>query len=96
MKNLYTKTVLFSIILSGVVSCKAQQVLPLNAGWYKSPNGSYFKDLNNELDQFVGTWKANYDDKTISLYIIKKIRKPYYDMEKSFSKDQLNVRYYVP
>ncbi len=95
MKNLYIKTVLINIILFALISCKAQQILPLNAGWYKSPTGSYFKDLNNELDQFVGVWKANYTDKTITLIVSKQLKQPFSMVDKSFYKDELNVRYEI-
>jgi len=30
---------------------------------------SYFKDVNNHLDKFVGTWIGNYDNNTLELEI---------------------------
>ncbi|REC63329.1 hypothetical protein DRF65_06670 [Chryseobacterium pennae] len=45
-----------------VFSCKAQQVLPLNASDYSSPTNSYFKDLDNEL----GTWESIFQNKITS------------------------------
>lgn len=46
---------LFAIILS--FSCKSQTpVVGLEAP-PETPSGAYYKDLNNEFNKFVGTWK---------------------------------------
>ena len=51
------KRIIFALYsFAGFLSCKAQTILPL-----KNHNdlveGVYYKDLDNFLDQFVGTWK---------------------------------------
>ncbi|WP_051289127.1 DUF6705 family protein [Chryseobacterium daeguense] len=35
------------------------------------PNGAYYKDLNNELDKYVGLWKGNWNGKTVYLELKK-------------------------
>ena len=51
-------------------NCKAQNpVLPLKY-WSKEQTNTYYKDLDNELDDFVGTWL--YTDGNNSLKIILK------------------------
>lgn len=78
------------------LSCKAQQqVLPLNTSAFSSPSNSYFKDLNNQLDYYVGTWVSNFDNKVISLVITKEIKRPFEMWDKNFFTDQLIVRYEV-
>lgn len=95
MKNNLIETAAIFVFIFGIISCKAQQVYPLNTSWDDVPTGSYFKDLNNELAQFVGTWKANYSDKSITLIITKELQRPFESMVKSFYRDQLSVRYHI-
>lgn len=89
------KKLFYGLLLFYVMGCRAQQVLPLNSVWDDSPNGSYFKDLSNELNQFVGTWHASFDGKTIKLFISKELQKPFAIFDKSFYKDELVVRYQI-
>ncbi|MCX7551611.1 DUF6705 family protein [Xanthomarina sp. F2636L] len=50
MKHIF---ILFSII--SCLSCKAQS--PLFMADPELPAGTYYKDMNNDMDKFVGTWK---------------------------------------
>ena len=68
MKNIILIIALLSINL---ISC---QVYPLNdKNKSDVPSGSYFKDLDGELNKYVGLWKANWNGKTIYLEL-KKIK----------------------
>ena len=79
-----------------VLCCKAQQqVLPLNNSAFSSPNNSYFKDSNNELDYYVGTWTSNFENKEIKLVIVKEVKKPFEMWKKNFYTDELRVRYEI-
>ncbi|MEJ5103516.1 DUF6705 family protein [Chryseobacterium sp. MYb328] len=78
-----------------VFSCKAQQVLPLNTSGYSSPTNSYFKDSDNELDYYTGTWTGHFQDKTIILQISKQIKIPIERFRKSFYRDQIFVKYEI-
>ncbi len=51
------KQLIIIIIAFAVIACKAQHpVVGLDAS-YDTPEGAYYKDLDNELNKFVGTWK---------------------------------------
>lgn len=91
MKNVYT-ILLFCLVL---ISCKAQQVFPLNTSAYSSPNNSYFKDTNNELDSYEGTWKASFKEKVILLKITKELKIPFVIWDKNNFRDRLLVRYEI-
>ena len=39
-----------------------------------SPNKAYYKDLDGELNQYVGTWKGNWEGKTLFLQL-RKVKK---------------------
>lgn len=91
MKNIFATILLFLVM----ASCKAQQVLPLSSSAFNAPNNSYFKDLNNELDFYVGTWEANFQGKTILLKVTKELKVPFEIWDKNNFKDRLLVRYEV-
>ncbi|SHM87546.1 hypothetical protein SAMN05444360_12027 [Chryseobacterium carnipullorum] len=68
MKKIFS---IITILLSSLLF--SQQVYSLNANGADAPNNSYFKDLNGELDLYVGLWKGNWMGKT--LYIqFKKVK----------------------
>lgn len=66
------------------ISCKAQNIVPLDSKRHKTPDNSYFKDLNGELNKFVGTWKMIVNDTILTIVIEKKekvlINNRYFDM----------------
>ena len=66
MKNIF----LISVILLSF-SCRAQQTYPLDTDYKTVANYSYLKDNNNELIPFIGTWKAAFDSKEITIKIDK-------------------------
>ncbi|RXM40628.1 hypothetical protein BOQ62_04720 [Chryseobacterium sp. CH21] len=77
---------IFLIILSIItISCKAQ-IYPLN---YKEdvPNGAYYKDLDGELDKYVGLWKGTWNEKT--LYLDLRKVKYFYNGNYSYYRDQI-------
>ena len=76
MKNIILVIILF---ITGV-SCKAQTTISLEQAYQysKSDDGipetvTYVKDINNRLDQFVGTWKGSYNGKNYEFKFIKKL-----------------------
>jgi hypothetical protein len=56
------------------LSCKAQSpVVDLEArGLPEDYSNYYFKDLNNELDKYVGTWKYENGNTSLTIQLIKK------------------------
>lgn len=68
MKNIILTTIIAFITLA----CKAQTV-GLDAKYGGLPLGAYFKDLNNEMDKYVGTWQYINGNDTLTIVIQKKI-----------------------
>ncbi|MCA6069478.1 hypothetical protein JI747_020145 [Chryseobacterium sp. RG1] len=74
------KNIIFILILLLSFSCKSQSIISLEQAYVysKSDDGlpetvTYVKDINNRLDQFVGTWKGSYGGKQYEFRFIKKI-----------------------
>lgn len=78
-----------------IISCKAQQVLALKSSWDNAPQSSYLKDLDNDLNQYEGTWASFDNGKHIKLIIIKELQKQFKDMNKTLYKDQLLIRFEI-
>ena len=79
-----------------VLSCKAQQnSLPLNTLMDDIPQGAYVKDLNNELNPYIGVYKANYKGNEITLFINKVEHKFEKRTNKDYFMDVLDVKYIV-
>lgn len=69
------KTIYFNIIglLLLSMSCKAQSpIVPIDNKYKDTPLGGYFKDLNNELDKFTGTWLFTNGNTSFKIKIDKK------------------------
>lgn len=94
MKNTIFKTFLLLGLISSFLSCKAQQY-PLNTDYDEVPDYSYLKDLNNELDPYIGTYKTNYNGKEVILYITKVNDKLEKRPQKVFYRDVLTIKYIV-
>lgn len=60
--------ILFTFIFS---SCKAQ-IAPLYQIDTDLPEGTHFKDLDNDLDHFEGTWKWQRNDSIVTIVLQKK------------------------
>ena len=91
------KTILFALCsFAGFLSCKAQQIVPLNTYANSIQNNDYLKDLNNELDFFIGTYQTHYQGNTYTLYITKIIKQPFYDgVSTNYFQDVLSMRYTI-
>jgi len=54
--------------------CKAQTpVLSINTHDYGYTNGAYYKDINNDLNKFIGTWKYTNGTTTLTITLQKKV-----------------------
>jgi len=67
------KKTLIILLITSVNFISAQQIFPLNTSKIDYPNGAYYKDLDGELNQYVGTWKGTWNGKTVYLQL-KKIK----------------------
>lgn len=85
MKNIYNIILLFSVLI-----CKAQSpILPLMDP--SSTQGAYYKDLNNELAKFVGTWKYQNANETLTIVLEKKTM--FFNVDDNFYEDILVGEY---
>lgn len=94
MKTIFLKIILILVLAVNTISCKAQQ-LPLNTFMKDIPANAYVKDLNNELNPYIGTYKANYNGHEITLFITKEENRPTKRMNKYFYRDVLSIKYIV-
>ncbi len=62
------KVLIILLLTQSLLSC-AQTIYPLNSP--DAPVDSYIKDINNEFDPYLGTWEATWNNKKITLYLIK-------------------------
>ncbi|TMM30355.1 hypothetical protein FDT66_06230 [Polaribacter aestuariivivens] len=66
------KTIIFTLLIVTAISCKAQTpIVGLDAP-SNTPKGAYYKDLTNELDKFVGTWKFENTNEQFLITLKKK------------------------
>jgi hypothetical protein len=65
------KKILIILLLLSINLVFAQQIFPLNASKIDRPNGAYYKDLDGELNQYIGTWKGTWGGKTLYLQLRK-------------------------
>ena len=95
--------IIFLIVVVTTLSCNAQisttsNIIPLENKFdyheyeMEIPDGTYFKDVNNKLDPFVGTWLGNYNGKIIELFVVEYI---YNSTIRPLSIDELLIRYKI-
>ncbi|WP_100075717.1 DUF6705 family protein [Chryseobacterium camelliae] len=85
------KNILLLILFVITISCKAQ-IYPLRTE-ANIPENAYEKDTNDELPDYVGTWKGTWDNKTIFIYF-KKLTNQYDDVFKYY-RDYLIAKFKV-
>ncbi|HLS29283.1 MAG TPA: DUF6705 family protein [Flavobacteriaceae bacterium] len=95
MKNYITIIALFILSLS----CKAQynNIVPIENyhSYVENHNitqGTYFKDVNNVLNKYVGTWKGEFDGKQ---YTIKAHKSSKTTISGRMKKDLIYIRYTI-
>ena len=77
-----------------IVSSRGQ-TLPLNTILRNIPQDSYVKDLNHELDPYIGIYKSNFEGNEITLYITKQENKLEKSTGKTYYLDALVIKYIV-
>ncbi|WP_185288767.1 DUF6705 family protein [Chryseobacterium lactis] len=78
-----------------VLCCKAQQIYSLKTDYTEIRQNSYLKDLNNELDSFIGTWQGSFNGNLITLFITKESHKFFNENQYKYYKDILSIKYIV-
>jgi hypothetical protein len=94
MKTTFFKYLVLLKLFLVTVSCQSQ-TLPLNTLMDDRPQGAYLKDLNNELNPYVGIYKANYKGNDITLFINKIEHKFEKRTNKDYFMDVLDIKYIV-
>lgn len=95
MKNTIFKIIFLTGLISNFISCKAQQIFPLSTFIDDIPANAYVKDLNHELDPYIGIYKANHQGHEITLYITKNEHKLEKSVDKTYYLDALVVKYTI-
>ena len=85
MKNIIALLIFTTCLLS----CKAQTIVPMKQLGGNPTENVYFKDTDNFLDNFVGTWKYQNGNEEFTMIIKKKL---FYDY-KAYHKDILYGEY---
>lgn len=93
MKTIYLKALMICLIISSLSCCA--QTWPINTPLANIPNNAHLKDTNNELIQYVGTYKANFNGNEITLFITKQEDKLEHSAQKSYYIDALVVKYII-
>ncbi|MGV7105574.1 DUF6705 family protein [Flavobacterium sp. U410] len=66
------KNIFFTILtIFTIISCKAQQIVSLDASYWEYPHGTYIKDINNEMDKYAGTWQYTHGTDTLTIVLQK-------------------------
>ncbi len=94
MKNI-TKKISVLLVIISVISCRAQQILPLNTFLDDIPANAHLKDLNNQLEPFIGIYKANFNNRETTLYITKIEDHLEKSTGKSYFSDILDIKFIV-
>ncbi|REC42710.1 MULTISPECIES: DUF6705 family protein [Chryseobacterium] len=89
------KKLLSILLMSFVIVSSRGQTLPLNTILRNIPQGSYVKDLNHELDPYIGIYKSNFEGNEIILYITKQENKLEKSTGKTYYLDALVIKYIV-
>ncbi|MCY0977138.1 hypothetical protein PGH12_01530 [Chryseobacterium wangxinyae] len=89
MKKIITLTILLLFI-----TCKAQ-IYPLKTDYSEVPINSYLKDINNELDLFVGNYTSQFQGRNISINISKIIHHFFDGSQYKYYQDILSLKYTV-
>ena len=77
-----------ALLLIGFGS-KAQQIIPYDTRG-DIVEGAYYKDLDNELDPYVGTWAGTFEGKTFTITFSKYLG---FNSTSNYTKDRLAGKY---
>lgn len=89
------KKIYLTLLLGVTFLCKAQQIFPLNTKDNNLPPNSYIKDVDNQLPDFEGTWKGEWNNKIITIIFKKAKRYDTLSQKNPFYKDILYGKFQV-
>lgn len=70
-KIFYTIALLFTIAISHAQIVPVEKKIDYRLAGKGTPEGIYFKDVNNLFDKFIGTWKGTMNNKKYTFIITK-------------------------
>ncbi|VDH03646.1 hypothetical protein [Bergeyella zoohelcum] len=86
------KSIYFALLMF-FININAQNIYPLDTPFSQIPNNAYLKDLNNELDPYIGKYIAMDNGKIIELNITKHLKNPEFGINNSiYFQDILKVK----
>ena len=86
------KNIILSLCIILIYSCKAQTpILPAYEHGAHDVNGAYYKDIDNQLDPYVGTWL--YTNRTTSLKVTFQKKLHHYKSYRNYYEDLLIGEY---
>jgi hypothetical protein len=71
------KNILKTIILFAFVACKAQTIIPMNNSRVDVSSGDYLMDTEYELNKYIGTWKYQNGNESLTIIIDKELHHQY-------------------
>lgn len=85
------------LILSTKVVGQVSEIVPMNSLRFEHPGtGVYFKDIDNELDYFVGTWEGVQNNKKYTFNFVKFTQQLVSDInDVNYFKDVIKVKFKV-
>ncbi|MFL9843881.1 DUF6705 family protein [Flavobacterium rhizosphaerae] len=86
------KIVLYFLLLSSMAGYAQTSVVSLY-GHKKTTDGIYYKDLDNDLDYYVGTWEYVSGTTTLTIILEKRIMKHFQDNYNDYYEDILVGEY---
>ena len=83
----YMKQLFLIMVFMLGLGCNAQSPIKSLYSDYRELNEAYYKDLDNDLDKFVGTWKYTNGSTSLTITLIKKVMQPLMDENISYYED---------
>ncbi len=65
---------IISILIVSI--CRSQTIVPLYGSGHTGENGYYFKDFDNFLNQYEGTWLYSSGNTSLKVVLVKKVKMP--------------------
>jgi hypothetical protein len=65
------KYIIKVLLIFTVIACKAQNIYPIYGATEDIPNNPYYKDVDNDLNPFVGEWKWEEGNNSLTIQFQK-------------------------
>lgn len=91
------KKIILIFVITFSISCKSQvtQIVPLNSLRQDyGQNGVYFKDINNTLNNYEGTWEGVVNNKKYTFQLVK-FTQQQHGTTNYYYEDEIKIKYRV-